>query len=893
MTITVTDTKGNTWTVRQHPLNDPGAASAGAEGIIATTSQNVGALTTGDTITVSFGSDTPTAKGWALMEYTAGAGAGAVYVTGATGTGGTGTTSPTITTGTITSGDAVVAMVAVEAGTTESATDDADTSNGSWSAGLYTEIGSTTSGMVLHTQAKTVTGTATQTYNPTLGLAGDLALAWISIHEQIQTVVTPGVLNLALTTFAPTIAQAAIGAFLTEVLADSPTHGWRLGEASGDRWARDFKGTADGTVTGSPTQGTAGLVPGDPDTAYTFDGTDGKFVKVATFTDTNYDVWAVEFLYTPANFTAVATIVDRGTSGLGITVLTDGKVQISSANVAVVCTSTVALSTGTKAHVICEKNGATVKIWIDGVDRSGAVTNSTMVHNWDELGIGGDRTGVANLTARGVLDEVWYYAAPLGSGRQAAHFAALATNKLVTPGVLAMTLTTFAPAIGQGVVPAVLSLAITQQTPVVGKGVVPPTLALVTSSFAPVLQQKIDVPTKALALSPFAPVLQQVVTPGVLALALSQQTPVVGQGVVPPTTAMSLATFAPQIQSAIVPPTTALVLATFAPTVLTPNLVTPGLLALALSTFAPTVLTPNTVTPGLVALVLASFAPVLGRKVIVPVAVGSNEVGVSLLITRYAPTIGQSVVPDARALALTTFAPIATASDNITATPDVLALALTGLAPTVLTPNLVVPGVLSAALSPFAPSVLVSDNIVAVPDTKALTLTTYAPSTTARDDKVATPDTLALALTRFAPSVASSDNIVVTPDVVALNLTRFAPVVSSTANQTVTPGKRSLSIASFAPVVSSSDNIRVVPGLRALTITLRVPTVTAGNGDRTVVPGRATLTIARFAPQVSVSDHQRVSPEAEHLVIHTFEPRVESQPPFRPLSVAGVRWSVW
>src|SRR5262245_5932969 len=66
-TWSVTDTKGNTWTLRQDALNDPGAASAGIEGGIFTTAQNGGALTTGDTITVSFGSDTPTAKTWTLM----------------------------------------------------------------------------------------------------------------------------------------------------------------------------------------------------------------------------------------------------------------------------------------------------------------------------------------------------------------------------------------------------------------------------------------------------------------------------------------------------------------------------------------------------------------------------------------------------------------------------------------------------------------------------------------------------------------------------------------------------------------------------------------------------------------------------------------------------------
>ena len=186
MTITVTDSKGNTWTVRQHPLVDPGAASAGSEGIIATTPQDGGALTTGDTITIHFGSDTPTAKAWTLDEVKSDQAGGVIsYVTGNVGTSGTGTTSPTITTGSITKNNIVIGCVCIEAGTTETFTDDTDTSNGSWSASQSAKIGSTTSGQAVISQTKIVTATATQIYNPTLGILGDLCLAWVQLKEVV------------------------------------------------------------------------------------------------------------------------------------------------------------------------------------------------------------------------------------------------------------------------------------------------------------------------------------------------------------------------------------------------------------------------------------------------------------------------------------------------------------------------------------------------------------------------------------------------------------------------------------------------------------------------------------------------------------------------------------
>lgn len=206
-TFTVTDTKGNTWTRRQSPLNDPGAAGQGVEGAIFTTPQNGGALTTGDTITVSF-SDSPTAKTWTLMEVTAGAGNEVAYVTGNIGTGGTGTSSPTITTGTITDANMVIGALFLESGASTTITEDSDTTNGSWSTQQQAKIGSAAAGTCAASQRKVVTATATQTYNPTLSVSPDLALAWIELREKINTTVTPTTLALTTATLAPTVTAS-------------------------------------------------------------------------------------------------------------------------------------------------------------------------------------------------------------------------------------------------------------------------------------------------------------------------------------------------------------------------------------------------------------------------------------------------------------------------------------------------------------------------------------------------------------------------------------------------------------------------------------------------------------------------------------------------------------
>lgn len=178
-TFTVTDTKSNTWTRRQSPLYDPGAASAGVEGGIFTTAQNGGTLTTGDTITVTLGVNT-TNKVIALWEVTT---SGTIsYVTGGDGTG-SNTATPTVTTGSITSGDMVIGGLFSEAGTAVTYTGDSDTSNGNWSTQQTASVGSGSLGMGLTTQWKTTTGTGTQTYNPVPSAATDNITSYIVLTE--------------------------------------------------------------------------------------------------------------------------------------------------------------------------------------------------------------------------------------------------------------------------------------------------------------------------------------------------------------------------------------------------------------------------------------------------------------------------------------------------------------------------------------------------------------------------------------------------------------------------------------------------------------------------------------------------------------------------------------
>lgn len=204
----ISDTRGNVWTTRANQLNDPGAASAGVALRIFTTKQTAGALTTGDTITVSFGGSTTVARAWTLMEITAAAGSNARFQSG--GSGGTTGSSGTPSLGSIAPalGNLLVCCMGAEGNS--AITGDSDTTNGSWSTQQTSGIGTTTGGMEITSQRKVISGfpISTQTYNVAMTSA-DWAIAYIIVEEVAGITVTPPTTSLVITTFAPVVSVAA------------------------------------------------------------------------------------------------------------------------------------------------------------------------------------------------------------------------------------------------------------------------------------------------------------------------------------------------------------------------------------------------------------------------------------------------------------------------------------------------------------------------------------------------------------------------------------------------------------------------------------------------------------------------------------------------------------
>lgn len=181
----IADSVGNTWTSRQNVTITGGVASDGVSTRIFTSLLTV-ALTTSDSITVTY-SGVTVARAWALHEATGSAGV-PTYVGGNTASTHQNTTLPTITTDSIPTGDMVIGVDGQQGGTAATITQDGDSTNGSWSAQQSSKVGSGASGMTITSQRKVVTGTGTQTYNPTYSGSGENAIAWISVNEVVAAV---------------------------------------------------------------------------------------------------------------------------------------------------------------------------------------------------------------------------------------------------------------------------------------------------------------------------------------------------------------------------------------------------------------------------------------------------------------------------------------------------------------------------------------------------------------------------------------------------------------------------------------------------------------------------------------------------------------------------------
>jgi hypothetical protein len=216
-----------------------------------------------------------------------------------------------------------------------------------------------------------------------------------------------------------TVVPHAPAAYRAAVLTDSPVIYLRLEEnPPGTGTAADETTNHPGTYVGSPPSVAGALT--DVTTGVDFDGST-QYVTVPDHAALDLgDVFTMECFVKPGSSAAGGIIWKSGDNG-GYRIKNNGNgvwnLQTYGAGI---CTATTDLTTGVWQHIAVTKNGATVKMYRNGVDVTGSVSNVTVGDTVGPLWVGRGEFDFFD----GSIDEVAVYPTALSAARILAHYNA-------------------------------------------------------------------------------------------------------------------------------------------------------------------------------------------------------------------------------------------------------------------------------------------------------------------------------------------------------------------------------------------------------------------------------------------------------------------------------------
>jgi concanavalin A-like lectin/glucanase superfamily protein len=173
-----------------------------------------------------------------------------------------------------------------------------------------------------------------------------------------------------------------------------------------------------GTYTGSPVAGQTG--PTQESTAVLFDGTD-DYVSVPDQAALDLgdvltlEIWAKR----SASGAGTFVLLDKGTNAYQLDFAADF-LRFTKSGVGAIVSSTTTVTDANWHHLVVTKTGATVKLYIDSVDRTGGITNQTLADNAVALNIG--RFNAASNYFAGTLGMAAVYNAALTAADVLDHY---------------------------------------------------------------------------------------------------------------------------------------------------------------------------------------------------------------------------------------------------------------------------------------------------------------------------------------------------------------------------------------------------------------------------------------------------------------------------------------
>jgi hypothetical protein len=181
--------------------------------------------------------------------------------------------------------------------------------------------------------------------------------------------------------------------------------------------AADSKGTNHGTYTNAPQPGEAGPLTNDTNTAAAFDqvGSIDHVVVPHNATLNVGDSFSLEAWVKRAdNATTMQTIVHKGIASTGFQWgFLNNKMGLFKNGIAIAQTTTTQTDMTVYHHYVVTKSGATVKLYVDGIDVTDLVTNQTIADTANPLYIGAEAGTAEGLNA--TIDEVSLYSGVLSA----------------------------------------------------------------------------------------------------------------------------------------------------------------------------------------------------------------------------------------------------------------------------------------------------------------------------------------------------------------------------------------------------------------------------------------------------------------------------------------------
>lgn len=218
-----------------------------------------------------------------------------------------------------------------------------------------------------------------------------------------------------------------MSAYSVAVLADAPSCYWKLSESAAPYADTSGVGSTPLGTSATPPTHVAGIVPGDPDGAVLCNpGGGNQYIAAqgsgpaAGLTNVfTLECWVKAAIATP--FPDYLTFMDKGGGNFNYRLNPSGFMEIANSGTALIATSTIAITDLLTHHYVWTKNGTVSKMYIDGVDRTGAVTDSVLATNAYWLSVG---SGQGGQTLNGTIDEVAIYPTALSAARVLAHYNA-------------------------------------------------------------------------------------------------------------------------------------------------------------------------------------------------------------------------------------------------------------------------------------------------------------------------------------------------------------------------------------------------------------------------------------------------------------------------------------